>query len=137
MKVSKKGEYALRATIFLARNYDRGNVQIKDIASEENIPKKFLEQIMIDLKKSGLLQSKTGYGGGYSLIKAPDQITLASIIRAIDGPLAPVSCVSKMAHIECPREGSCGLKSIMNEVRNAIADILENRTLADVIKPQK
>jgi len=93
-----------------------------------------LEQILLELRKAGLLQSRRGVGGGYSLIKSPEEITLAQVIRIVDGPLAPLSCVSKWAHISCPEEKNCGLRSVMLDVRNAIARILERITFADVCK---
>ncbi len=132
MKISKKGEYALRAMIDLALNYDKGSVQIRDIAEREKIPEKFLEQILLTLKKAGLLQSRQGVGGGYSLIRPPKEISLAEVIRVIDGPLAPLSCVSQWAYVSCPEEQNCGLYSVMLDVRNAIAEMLENLTFEDV-----
>jgi len=137
MRVSKKGEYALRAMIDIALNYEKGSVQIQDISRRENIPQKFLEQILLTLKNAGLLQSKRGVGGGYSLIKPPAEISLAEVIRVIDGPLAPLSCVSQWAYVSCPEEKNCGLYSVMLEVRNAISDMLENITFEDVCKRTK
>lgn len=137
MKISKKGEYALKAMISLSLNYRSGPVAIKEIAEREKIPKKFLEQILLELKKAGLLESSRGAGGGYSLIKPPQEITLARVIRVVDGPLAPLSCVSKLAYVSCPEEKSCGLYSVMRDVRNAVAKILEGITFADVCRRTK
>ncbi len=137
MKLSKKGEYALRAMIVLSLNYERGSVQIHEIAEKEKIPEKFLERILLDLKKAGLLQSKRGIGGGDSLIRSPKEITFAEVIRIIDGPLAPLGCVSKWAHIRCSEENNCGLQSVMKEVRDSIAKILEGSTFDDVCKRTK
>ncbi len=134
MKLSRKGEYALRAMIVLSLNYEKGYVQIHEISEREKIPEKFLEQILLELRKAGLLQSRRGIGGGYSLIKSPEEISLAQVIRIIDGPLAPLGCVSKWAHISCPEEKNCGLQSVMLDVRNAIAKILEGITFDDVCK---
>ena len=135
MRLSKRGEYGLRAMIDLA-TWDHGStaVQIKDIAEREQIPPKFLEQILLTLKNAGLLHSKMGVGGGYYLAKAADQISLGSIVRILDGPLAPVRCVSQMAYepCGCPDEDTCGLRLVMSDVRNAIADILDGTTLADI-----
>jgi Rrf2 family protein len=135
MRLSKRGEYGLRAMIDLA-TWDHGStaVQIKDIAEREQIPPKFLEQILLTLKNAGLLHSKMGVGGGYYLAKAPDQISLGSIIRILDGPLAPVRCVSQMAYepCGCPDEETCGMRLVMSDVRNAIADILDGTSLEDV-----
>ncbi len=132
MRLSRKGEYALRAMVALAFNYKKGSLQIHQISQREKIPEKFLEQILLELKKAGLLQSRRGSGGGYQLIKPPQQITLAEVIRIIDGPLAPLGCVSKWAHISCPEQKSCRLYSVMLKVRNAIAGILEKVTFGDV-----
>lgn len=135
MRLSKRGEYGLRAMIDLATwKSDNGVVQIKEIADHEHIPGKFLEQILLTLKNAGLLRSKMGIGGGYSLARPADQITLGQIIRVLDGPLAPIRCVSQMAYetCGCPDERTCGLRLVMLDVRNAIADILDRTTLADV-----
>ena len=137
MRLSRKGEYALRAMIYLSLNYNNIPIRIHEISEKEKIPEKFLEQILLELKKAGLLQSKRGIGGGYSLIKHPEEITLAQVIRIIDGPLAPLSCVSKWAYINCPEEDNCGLYSVMLDVRNAIVKILEGITFADICKRTK
>ncbi len=132
MRVSKRGEYALRAMIHLSGNYRKGAVRIRDISESEKIPEKFLEQILLALKKAGLLRSRRGWGGGYALRINPRRISLARVIRIIDGPLAPLGCVSTWAHVSCPRERHCGLRRVMREVRNAIAAILEGVTFADL-----
>ena len=138
MRLSKRGEYGLRAMIDLAAarngNPHNGVVQIKEIAERERIPAKFLEQILLTLKNAGLLHSKMGVGGGYYLARPPSQITLGHIVRVLDGPLAPVRCVSQMAYepCGCPDEQTCGLRLVMGDVRNAIAGILDQTTLADV-----
>ncbi len=113
-----------------------GVVQIKEIAEREQIPAKFLEQILLTLKNAGLLQSKMGTGGGYHLAKPAEQITLGQIVRVLDGPLAPLRCVSQMAYepCGCPDERTCGLRMVMGDVRNAIAGVLDRTTLADVAK---
>jgi Rrf2 family protein len=135
MKLSKRGEYGLRAMIDLAdRRSESDVIQIKDIAAREHIPIKFLEQILLTLKNAGLLQSRMGTGGGYHLARPPEEIMLGQIVRILDGPLAPTRCVSKMAYepCGCPDEQACGLRIIMLDVRNAIATILDNTSLADV-----
>jgi Rrf2 family protein len=137
MRLSKRGEYGLRAMIDLAEAFHSGNpvVQIKDIAEREHIPAKFLEQILLNLKNAGLLHSKMGVGGGYYLAHLPEQITLGQIVRILDGPLAPIRCVSQMAYESCgcPDETTCGLRIIMLDVRNAIAGILDQTTLLAII----
>ena len=139
MRLSKRGEYGLRAMINLAeaqKNSSTGTVQIKEISAREQIPAKFLEQILLALKNAGLVHSKMGVGGGYYLARAPKEITLGQIVRTLDGPLAPIKCVSQMAYESCgcPDEETCGLRMVMGDVRNAIADILDHTTLAAVIK---
>ncbi len=132
MKITKKGEYALRALVDLSLNHKRGLRQIQDIVREEAIPEKFLEQILVVLKNAGFIQSKRGIGGGYFLSKSPDEISLGEVIRLIDGPLAPLNCVSKSEHVKCPKEITCGIRSVMLDVTNATAEILDRVTLADV-----
>lgn len=135
MRLSKRGEYGLRAMIDLA-TWTKGNgvVQIKEIAEREKIPAKFLEQILLTLKNAGLLHSKMGIGGGYYLAKPASDINLGQIVRVLDGPLAPINCVSQSAYepCGCPDERTCGLRLIMLDVRNAIANILDNTSLANV-----
>jgi Rrf2 family protein len=137
MKLSKRSEYGLRAMIDLANwgpEANNGVIQIKEIAKREQIPAKFLEQILLTLKNAGLLNSKMGVGGGYYLYKPSAEITLGHIIRVLDGPLAPIRCVSQMAYEKCacPDEENCGLRLVMLDVRNAIANILDNTSLADI-----
>ena len=132
MRVSRKGEYALRAMIDLSLRHGEGPVTVAEISRRGGIPRKFLQQILLQLRQAGLVQSMRGPSGGYTLLRAPGDITLAEVLREIDGPLAPVSCVSAWAHRTCGRERQCGLYSVMLEVRNAIAGILESVTLEDV-----
>jgi len=112
--------------------------QIKEISLRENISVKFLEQILLTLKNAGLLHSKMGVGGGYYLARSASEITLGQIFRILDGPVAPIKCVSQMAYepCGCPDEETCGLRLVMGDVRNAIVDILDRTTLADVNKRQ-
>ncbi len=136
MKLSKRGEYGLRAMIDLATNSQDGQVvQIKEIAKRERIPVKFLEQILLALKNTGLLHSRMGAGGGYYLGKPAEEITLGQIVRLLDGPLAPIGCVSQTAYepCACPDPDNCGLRLVMKDVRDAISDILDSTSLADVI----
>lgn len=139
MRLSKRGEYGLRAMIDLtrmlhSREAQGGVVQIKEIAEREKIPAKFLEQILLTLKNAGLLHSKMGVGGGYYLARPPQDITLGQIVRTLDGPLAPIRCVSQMAYESCgcPDEQTCGLRMVMFDVRSAIANVLDKTSLADV-----
>ena len=137
MRLSKRGEYGLRAMIMLATPGADGHptvLQIREISQHEQIPGKFLEQILLSLKNAGLLHSKMGVGGGYHLAKPPSEISLGQIVRILDGPLAPVKCVSQMAYepCGCPDEETCGLRLVMGDVRNAIANLLDGTSLADV-----
>ncbi len=142
MRLSKRGEYGLRAMIALAEPAKTDSspqiMQIKEIALREAISAKFLEQILLALKNNGLLHSKMGVGGGYYLARPTNEITLGQIFRVLDGPVAPIKCVSQMAYepCGCPDEETCGLRLVMGDVRNAIADILDNTSLADVVKRQ-
>ena len=135
--LSKKAKYGLQAVFFLAKKYGKGPVLISDLAEKENIPKKFLELILLDLKRQGLLYSKMGKGGGYSLSKSPDKIFVGQIVRILDGPLAPISCVSKTAYkrcAECENEKTCEIRKIMMQVRDASAAILDHTTLTEAPK---
>jgi Rrf2 family protein len=142
MRLSKRGEYGLRAMIALAEPARNSPspvmMQIKDVSQREKIPPKFLEQILLTLKNAGLLHSKMGVGGGYYLARPASEITLGQIFRVLDGPVAPIKCVSQMAYepCGCPNEQTCGLRLAMSDVRNAIADILDNTSLADITKRQ-
>jgi len=136
MKLSVRGEYALRALIVLGMDFlaDDSVVRIQEISARQNIPKRFLEQILNDLKSARIVESKRGIAGGYRLRVPPERITLAEVIRHLEGPLAPVSCVSECFYekCSCPDEARCGIRSVMKEVRDAIVKILENVTLADL-----
>jgi Rrf2 family transcriptional regulator, cysteine metabolism repressor len=136
MKLSKKSEYGLRALIELALAYNTTILHRHDIATRQHIPVEFLEQILLALKRAGVLSTRRGVKGGYSLIKAPDEITIGQVIRILDGPLAPIGCVSKTAYQKCSdcpyaNKLECPVQNVMGSVRNAIAGILDNYTLAD------
>ncbi len=141
MKLSVRGEYALRALIVLGLDYIEGDsvVRIQEISTRQNIPKRFLEQILNDLKSAGMLESKRGIAGGYRLKRDPENITLAEVIRHIEGPLAPVSCVSERFYekCSCPNEDKCAIRSVMKEVRDAIVKILEDVTVAQMCERVK
>ena len=134
MKLSLRGEYALRAMLVLGLNYERPVVRIQAISDQQNIPKRFLEQILNDLKSAGFVQSKRGVAGGYRLARKPEQINLAAVVRHVEGALAPVSCVSERFYesCSCPDEARCAIRSVMKEVRDAIVKILEGVTIAEL-----
>ena len=136
MKLSVRGEYALRALLVLARDYqeDDSVVRIQEVSERQNIPKRFLEQILNDLKSAGIVESKRGVAGGYRLRRPPERVKLAEIIRHIEGPLAPVSCVSEKFYekCSCPDESRCAIRSVMKETRDAIVAIMDRVTLAEL-----
>lgn len=133
--LSKKTKYGLKALSNIARRKADAPVLISDIAEEENISRKFLEIILLQLKNSGFLGSKKGKGGGYYLIKKPEDITVADLIRVLEGPIALLPCVSLNFYEkceDCKDEKTCSLKRFMVEVRDSTLEILEKRTLADL-----
>jgi Rrf2 family protein len=133
--LSSKAKYGLKAMVHLARYGGVGPVLIADIATKEHIPKKFLDVILLEMKNKGLLASKKGKGGGYTLARPASQIKIGDLVRVLDGPLAPVPCVSRTAYRpcgDCDDEHSCAVRAVMQDVREAIAQILDNTTLADM-----
>lgn len=134
--LSKKAQYAFRALEYLVEKYNQGPVLISEIAKKKKIPLKFLENILLELRKEGFLESKKGKGGGYFLAKKPDKIPVAAIIRVVDGPIAMLPCVSLYFYQRCKNcdEKHCGLHDIMEGVRDATLHILENKTLQDLTR---
>jgi Rrf2 family protein len=135
MKLSVRGEYALRALLVLGLHHGRGVVVgISEIARQQNIPQRFLEQILTDLKSAGLVQSRRGISGGYQLARDPADISLAEVVRHIEGALAPISCVSEQFYekCSCPDESRCAIRSVMKEVRDAVVKLAEKISLADI-----
>jgi Rrf2 family protein len=134
MKLSLRGEYALRALLVLGLNYGQEVVRIQTISEQQNIPKRFLEQILNDLKSAGIVQSRRGVAGGYRLAKPPEAVTLAAVVRHIEGALAPVSCVSERFYekCSCPDESRCAIRSVMKEIREAVVRIAEKVTVAEM-----
>lgn len=138
--LTKKSQYALYAVIHLARNYKKGNTLIKTISEKEQIPKKFLENILVELKSLGFISSKKGKGGGYFLIKPPEEINLADIIRHIGGAIALLPCVSLNFYQSCNQcidEQNCGLKVYMKKLRDLTDNYLKSTTIADILKKEK
>jgi Rrf2 family protein len=134
MRLSTKGEYASRAMLELSRRYADGPIHSREISKAQEIPQRFLEQILLLLKRAGYLKSRKGQKGGYVLAKPPGAINVAEVIRVMDGPLAPIDCVSVMAHEACPMEKTCGLRWLWKEVRDSVAGILERTTFADLVE---
>jgi Rrf2 family protein len=134
--LNKKTQYALQALQYLAEHQNQGPVLISEIAEQKKIPLKFLENILLQLRKEGILESKKGKGGGYFLNLPPQKIPLARIIRLIHGPIAMLPCVSLYFYERCSNcdENNCGLHDTLIEVRDATLKILEGKTVADLIR---
>jgi Rrf2 family protein len=134
--ISQKAKYALKALIVLAKA-EPGSVQlISDIAEGQRIPKKFLEQILLDLKHQGIVMSRRGKAGGYLLLKKPEQITFGEVLRIIDGPIAPLPCLSRIAYRrceDCVSEEACEVRRVFSRVAQATRDVLDQTTLADCL----
>jgi Rrf2 family protein len=134
--ISKRTQYGLKAMIALGQQYGKGPVLISTLSDQEQIPIRFLEAILLDLKSRALLTSKRGKGGGYELTRPPSAITIGSLIRIMEGPLAPLPCASETAYRpceDCRNVEQCGTRIVMRQVRDAIAEVLDRTTLSDVI----
>ena len=138
MHLTKKGEYALRALINLgiAREVGRTHVSVSELTGLSKLPLKYVEQILHQLRLAGYVDTRRGKFGGYYLRTPPEKIKIGEIVRLLDGPLAPISCASQTAYApcSCPDEAHCGLRMLMVDVRNAIANILDKYSLADVVE---
>jgi Rrf2 family protein len=138
VRLTKKAEYGLRAIINLgiAQALGRNRVSVADLAFADNLPMKFLEQILITLREAGYVETQRGKNGGYFLSKDPKTVKMGDLVRLLDGPLAPIACASQTAYepCSCADEDHCGLRMIMIDVRNAISGILDKYTLADVVE---
>jgi Rrf2 family protein len=134
--LSKKSQYAFKALMYLAQHNDQGPVLIAEISKKKKIPLKFLENILLELKKDGILESKKGKGGGYYFAKPPAEIPMAQVIRLLDGPIALLPCVSLNFYEKCKNcdEKSCGLHDTMIMVRDATLKVLEKKTVADLAR---
>jgi len=138
--LSKKTQYSFYALVHLAKEYQKGPVLISKIAEAEKIPKKFLEAILIELKKNGYVDSKKGKGGGYFLIKPPNQVNLAEILRIFEGAIALLPCAAYNFYkpcSQCKDENKCGIRSIVKEIRDNTVKLLKSYTLASVVKKEK
>jgi Rrf2 family protein len=135
--LSMKAKYGLKAMLRLARDHGRGPWLIADLAAQEGIPKKFLELILLELKQQGVLQSKKGKGGGYLLARRPEEISVGTVLRILDGSLAPVPCVGRTGYRpcdECKNPGECSIRLLMTEVHDATSGILDSTTLDELIR---
>ena len=135
--LSNKAKYGLKAMLFLAEREGLGGQLVADIAETHQMPKKFLDTILLELKNNGLLYSKKGKGGGYMLARPAAKITVGQIIRILDGPLAPIPCVSQTAYrrcLDCADEDACQVRLVMQQVRDATAGILDHLSLLEMCK---
>ncbi|MFH2094350.1 MAG: Rrf2 family transcriptional regulator [Bacteroidota bacterium] len=138
--LSKKAQYSFSALVYLAKNREKGPILISEIADNENLPKKFLEAILLDLKKIGILGSRKGKGGGYYLIKDPEEINFADVIRKFDGALALLPCVTYNYYEKCDHckdESTCGMRSVVKDIRDKTVDILKKTTIADILNREE
>ncbi|MGM0635938.1 MAG: RrF2 family transcriptional regulator [Bacteroidota bacterium] len=134
--LSKKTKYAINALVYLAKHKDEGPIVISKIAEEQRIPQKFLEAILLDLKKAAILSSKKGKGGGYYLLQDPKKVNLADVMRLFDGPIALLPCVTYKYYErceECISEETCGIRDVFMEVRNTTVKLLKKATLAEIM----
>jgi Rrf2 family protein len=134
--ISQKAKYALRALVVLCRAKPGEPQMISEISREQAIPKKFLEQILLELKRHGIVVSRRGRQGGYVLLKAPGEVTFGEILRLIDGPIAPLPCLSKIAYrrcADCSDEGPCEIRQVFGRVAEVTRDVLDHTTLADAV----
>jgi Rrf2 family protein len=135
--ISQKAKYALRALVALAKQPSGKPVFISEIAETQNIPKKFLEQILLELKHNGLVESRRGKAGGYVLFRPADMISFAEVLRIVDGPIAPLPCLSKIAYRrceDCNEEASCEIRRVFAQVAEASRAVLDRTTIADAVE---
>jgi len=132
MKITYKGDYALKTILDLSFFHGRQAVKIEEISRRQDIPKKFLEQILLQLKQGGFVRSKKGPGGGYALARSPAKISMGEVIRFIEGPLAPIGCVNEIAKTFCDFEGRCGLNQVFREIRDAVSKIVDRTSFEDI-----
>jgi Rrf2 family protein len=135
--ISQKAKYALRALLVLARATPGEAMSISDISRTHAIPKKFLEQILLQLNRHGIVYSRRGKEGGYLLLRAADRITFGEVLRIIDGPIAPLPCLSRIAYRrceDCPDEAACDIRRVFSRVADATREVLDRTTIADGAK---
>lgn len=134
MQVSKKTDYALRALFTLVEHYNGTPIPIRELARRNDIPKRFLEQIMLALKARGWVESLAGMRGGYVLAKNPSKITMGEVVRHFDGILAPIACVSTSGYKRCSQEPVCRFRRVFFDIRNYVTDVMDRSTLAEVAR---
>ncbi|MDP9470295.1 MAG: Rrf2 family transcriptional regulator [Chloroflexota bacterium] len=138
MKISSRGEYGVRAMVALARTYGDGPVSLASVAQDSSVPPAYLEQLIAPLRKAGLVESKRGARGGYQLSRPPAAIRVGEVYRVMEGPVAPMDCVSEdSADQTCPLIEGCETRPVWLKVRDSIAEALDSTTLADLVDPKK
>lgn len=137
MKISYKGDYALKIILDLAMTYNQGITQIRDISKRQDIPERFLEQIITILKGAGYVKTMRGPKGGVYLAKEPGKITVGQIVRLIEGPTSPITCVSRSCHVKCNFENKCVFKDMWADVRDRINDVVDKVTFSDLVEKEK
>jgi Rrf2 family protein len=137
MKISFKGDYALKIILDLAINFGNEKVQIKDISKRQDIPFKYLQQLILHLRSAGYVKTKTGPQGGVSLAKSPKQITVGEIIRLIEGTTSPIACVNDLSDTRCADERRCVFRCLWIEIRDKINEVVDNTTFEDLVKKAK
>lgn len=134
MKLSTRAEYGLRAMFELAAKYNQGGpISLRIIAEEQGISESYLEQLIAVLRKTGLVESVRGPQGGYMLASSPDSITVGDVVRVLEGPIAPMPCVSEESEVDCGRAGCCASRLVWAKVRDSISEVLDGFTLADMV----
>jgi Rrf2 family cysteine metabolism transcriptional repressor len=135
MRLSTKGEYGMRAMVELARNYGRGPISLSDVAQAQNIPLAYLEHLIATLRRADLVESTRGVRGGYQLRREPEKVSVGDIVRALEGPIAPVECVSEnRTSACCEKESECATRQVWVRMRDSIAEALDSTTLADLVE---
>ncbi|MFH1782001.1 MAG: Rrf2 family transcriptional regulator [Candidatus Omnitrophota bacterium] len=137
MKISYKGDYALKTLLELAINYNSGVLSIQELAKKGDIPEKFLEQVLLNLKRGGFVNSKRGVYGGYLLAKPPQDITLGEVVRFVEGPIEPLTCVGKKKYPACKDFSNCVLKEIWDQVYTATSLVIDTLTFAELVRRVK
>jgi Rrf2 family cysteine metabolism transcriptional repressor len=137
IKFSTKGEYGIRMMVEIARHYGNGPVSLTDIARQEDLPLPYLEQLVGRLRKAGLLVSRHGAHGGYELARHPREINIGSVLRSLEGPIAPMMCATESHDdVECSRQSTCSVSTVWERVRDAIAGAIDTITLAELVPPK-
>lgn len=134
MKLSRKSDYALRALMTLVEHFGKGPISIRELAERNDVPRGFLEHIMLDLKSQGVVKSIAGRIGGFVLARDPDKVTMGEIVRHFDGLLAPIGCVSVSGHEPCSQETVCRFRRVLLDIRNYTARKMDEATLAEVYR---